>query len=163
LRRVDTRTGDGFYRAENRDTRRLVGDLQQARDGGSRLCAICAGGLRPGDYLACSFRESVTGTGWVIFPVLCSASEELWSLKKLKDLHLYRNKLTVIADEIGNMESLEKLDIGDNKIKILPKAIGNMTNVKSMEYYWDKNPLENIPEKVKNSGINAIKKYLRGN
>jgi hypothetical protein len=24
-------------------------------------------------------------------------------------------------------------------------------------------PLENIPEKVKNGGINAIKKYLRGN
>jgi leucine-rich repeat protein SHOC2 len=88
---------------------------------------------------------------------------ELWNMKKLKDRYLYRNKLTVIPEEIGNLDSLEKLDIGDNKIKILPKAIGSMTNLKSMEHYWDNNPLENIPEKVKNGGINAIKKYLREN
>jgi len=60
------------------------------------------------------------------------ASNIFTNLKKLRELQLYKNKISVIAPEIGNLKSIERLSLGSNQIKWIPDEIGSCVTLKEL-------------------------------
>lgn len=60
------------------------------------------------------------------------ASNIFTNLKKLRELQLYKNKISVIAPEIGNLKSIERLSLGSNQIKWIPDEIGSCVSLKEL-------------------------------
>ncbi len=54
------------------------------------------------------------------------------NLKKLRELQLYKNKISVIPPEIGNLKSIERLSLGSNQIKWIPDEIGSCVTLKEL-------------------------------
>jgi Leucine-rich repeat (LRR) protein len=54
------------------------------------------------------------------------------SLTKLRELQLYKNKLTVVPNEIGNLHGIERLSIASNNIRTVPDEIGECTQLKEL-------------------------------
>lgn len=62
----------------------------------------------------------------------------------LKELMLYRNKISALPPEIGNLNVLEKLSLASNNLHSLPEEIGACSNLK--ELYLNNNAkFSNIP------------------
>jgi len=57
---------------------------------------------------------------------------EISTLKNLKTLYLFRDKLTVIPKEIGELENLETLILSSNKLTSLPTEMGNLKKLKKL-------------------------------
>ena len=54
------------------------------------------------------------------------------SLTKLRELQLYKNKLTVVPNEIGALHGMERLSIASNLFRTLPDEIGDCTALKEL-------------------------------
>lgn len=57
---------------------------------------------------------------------------EIWTLRKLTLLDLWRNRLPFLAPEVGLLTNLTELNIGGNRLTSLPPEIGQLTNLKSL-------------------------------
>lgn len=58
-------------------------------------------------------------------------------LPKLRELQLYKNKITIIPPEIGNLVAIERLSMASNNIKAVPEEIGACTTL--VELYLSNN------------------------
>ncbi len=54
------------------------------------------------------------------------------NLKKLKELQLYKNKISVVGPEIGNLKAIERLSLASNQIKYIPDQIGSCITLKEL-------------------------------
>jgi hypothetical protein len=54
------------------------------------------------------------------------------NLRKLRELQLYKNKITVVPPEVGNLRSIQRLSLASNQIKGLPEEIGSCTTLKEL-------------------------------
>jgi len=60
------------------------------------------------------------------------ASSIFTNLRKLRELQLYKNKISIIPPEIGNLRSIERLSLGSNQIKWIPDEIGSCVTLKEL-------------------------------
>ena len=65
-------------------------------------------------------------------------------LRKLKELQLYKNKISVVGPEIGNLRSIERLSLASNQIKYVPEEIGSCVTLKEL-YLSNNAKLSYIP------------------
>ena len=62
----------------------------------------------------------------------------MFNCTQLKELMLYRNKLSALPIEISRLEALEKLSLASNNLYSLPEEISNCVMLK--ELYLNNNP-----------------------
>jgi Leucine-rich repeat (LRR) protein len=62
----------------------------------------------------------------------------------LKELQLYKNKITVVPPEIGMLNDLERMSFASNNIKRVPEEIGSCTQLKEL-YLGNNKKLAIIP------------------
>eukprot|EP00605_Chrysophyceae_sp_TOSAG23-4_P001029 GSChrysophyteH1.ASY1.ANO1.1131.1 assembled CDS len=65
-------------------------------------------------------------------------------LRKLRELQLYKNKISVVGAEIGNLRSIERLSLASNQIKYVPEEIGSCVTLKEL-YLSNNAKLSYIP------------------
>jgi small GTP-binding protein len=85
--------------------------------------------------------------------------DELGKLKKLTKLDLNNNKISNI-DELGKLEKLTWLDLSHNKISNIDE-LGKLEKLTGL--FVDNNPIISPPIEVVNSGIDAIRSYIKDN
>jgi len=68
---------------------------------------------------------------------LTEIPEEVFSMKQLKVLKLYGNKIDSISPKIAQLENLEKLYIGKNKITYFPPEIGLLKHLKLLSAQYN--------------------------
>eukprot|EP00602_Paraphysomonas_sp_CaronLab_P011789 CAMPEP_0185042626 /NCGR_PEP_ID=MMETSP1103-20130426/42460_1 /TAXON_ID=36769 /ORGANISM="Paraphysomonas bandaiensis, Strain Caron Lab Isolate" /LENGTH=458 /DNA_ID=CAMNT_0027582727 /DNA_START=8 /DNA_END=1384 /DNA_ORIENTATION=+ len=54
------------------------------------------------------------------------------TLVQLRDIQLYKNKLTALPPEIGNLKSLRRLSLSSNNLRALPEEIGACTSLREL-------------------------------
>eukprot|EP00607_Mallomonas_marina_P001888 CAMPEP_0182426176 /NCGR_PEP_ID=MMETSP1167-20130531/12586_1 /TAXON_ID=2988 /ORGANISM="Mallomonas Sp, Strain CCMP3275" /LENGTH=424 /DNA_ID=CAMNT_0024607425 /DNA_START=110 /DNA_END=1384 /DNA_ORIENTATION=- len=64
-------------------------------------------------------------------------SEVLFTLVNLRELQLYKNRITTIPPEIGNLSEITRLSLSSNNIRSLPEEIGACTQL--TELYLNNN------------------------
>lgn len=68
---------------------------------------------------------------------LTEIPEEVYSMKNLKVLRLYGNKIDSISPRIQELTNLEKLYIGKNKLTHFPPEIGQLKNLKLLSAQYN--------------------------
>jgi Leucine-rich repeat (LRR) protein len=66
------------------------------------------------------------------------------ALTKLKELQLYKNKITIVPPEIGNLSCIERISLASNNLKTLPDEIGSCTTLQEL-YLGNNAKFSNFP------------------
>jgi Leucine-rich repeat (LRR) protein len=66
------------------------------------------------------------------------------TLIQIRELQLYKNKLTMLPPEIGNLKALRRLSLSSNNLKGLPEEIGACTSLREL-YINNNAKFSNIP------------------
>lgn len=106
---------------------------------------------------------------------ICEIPEEIYQLEKLDTLIISDNKLEYLPESIGRLSELTTLHIQNNKLKEYPKSLAKLRKLRSLglskalgdllqnPFGIDHgNPLDNMPEEVKNYSIVELFDYLEG-
>ncbi|TAE18349.1 MAG: leucine-rich repeat domain-containing protein [Bacteroidetes bacterium] len=96
--------------------------------------------------------------------------DSICNLINLKYLYLWGNNLRKLPENIGNLVNLQQLDLADNKLIEYPKSLAKLRKLHSLgeskhNILFSKvypNPLDNMPEEVKNFSLIELFDYLEG-
>jgi Leucine-rich repeat (LRR) protein len=71
---------------------------------------------------------------------------DIFTIKNIGVLELYKNQIQSISPEIAQLNKLEKLILSDNKIASIPKEIGLLSNLYELNLNY--NQLSDLPKEI---------------
>ena len=77
---------------------------------------------------------------------LTSLPAEIWQLKNLTKLYLFRNQLTSIPKELAQLKNLTALGLDINQLTSVPKELGQLKNLTLLDL--DENKLMSVPKEL---------------
>lgn len=90
---------------------------------------------------------------------LTALPESLGSLSDLHDLNVSYNRLTALPESLAGLTNLQRLDLSSNQLTGLPGWIASLPKLRSL--YLEDNPLNPALQSAYESGLDAVKSYLR--
>ena len=98
-------------------------------------------------------RLDCDGNGLTVLPTI------IGQLEKLEVLYLDKNRLSVLPDSIGSLTNLQELHLSANQLTTLPVSLSGLINLQHLNL--NSNPLEPALRSAWESGIDAVRAYLR--